>query len=100
MQEEKKEYFLNTIQKMQPNEVKHLEAIIVWDKNRYYRNGDLEYYIEEKEKHFIEYFLNTIQLNDRRATDEFYRSREKGTFKKQKLNQRLVYIQQNGNQFR
>lgn len=59
-QQEKKEYFLNTIQKMQPNEVKHLKAIIVWDKNRYYRNGDIEYYIEEKEKHFIELHINLM----------------------------------------
>jgi hypothetical protein len=60
-QQEKKEYFLNNIQKMQPNEVKHLEAIIVWDKNRYYRNGDIEYYIEEKEKHFIELHIHLMK---------------------------------------
>jgi hypothetical protein len=59
-QQEKKEYFLNNIQKMQPNEVKHFDAVIVWDKNRYHRNGDIEYFIEEKEKHFIELHINLM----------------------------------------
>jgi hypothetical protein len=59
-QQEKKEYFLNNIQKMQPNEVKHFDAVIVWDKNRYHRNGDIEYFIEEKETHFIELHINLM----------------------------------------
>ena len=57
---EKKEDFLNNIQKMSPKEVKNLEAIIVWDKNRYHRNDAIEYYIEEKEKHYLELHINLM----------------------------------------
>ncbi len=45
---------------MSPKEVKNLEAIIVWDKNRYHRNDAIEYYIEEKEKHYLELHINLM----------------------------------------
>ncbi|WP_162126566.1 hypothetical protein [Flavobacterium phycosphaerae] len=60
LHQEKKETFLNNIQKMEPKETKNYEAVFVWDKNRYHRNDTIEYYLEEKEKHYIELHINLM----------------------------------------
>lgn len=56
----KKEGFLEHIQNMEANQTKHFRSILVWDKRRYHRNDAIEYYIEEKEKHFIELHINLM----------------------------------------
>jgi hypothetical protein len=56
----KKEGFLEHIQNMEANQTKHFRSILVWDKRRYHRNDVIEYYIEEKEKHFIELHINLM----------------------------------------
>lgn len=56
----KKEGFLEHIQNMAANQTKHFRSILVWDKRRYHRNDAIEYYIEEKEKHFIELHINLM----------------------------------------
>jgi hypothetical protein len=56
----KKEGFLENIQNMEANQTKHFRSILVWDKKRYHRNDAIEYYIEEKEKHFIELHINLM----------------------------------------
>ena len=45
---------------MEANQTKHFRSILVWDKRRYHRNDAIEYYIEEKEKHFIELHINLM----------------------------------------
>lgn len=56
----KKEIFLNNIQKLEAKETKHFTEVLVWNKNRYFRNDVYEYYIEEKEKHFLELHINLM----------------------------------------
>jgi len=58
--QKKKERYLSSIQKLEAKETKTLEAIFVWDKKRYHRNDDIEYYIEEKEKHYLELHINLM----------------------------------------
>lgn len=56
----KKEGFLENIQNVAANQTKYFTAILVWDKRRYHRNDAIEYYLEEKEKHFIELHINLM----------------------------------------
>ncbi|NNT70766.1 hypothetical protein HKT18_00925 [Flavobacterium sp. IMCC34852] len=56
----RKEGFLENIQKLAPKETKYLTAIFAWDKKRYHKNDVIEYYIEEKEKHFFELHINLM----------------------------------------
>jgi hypothetical protein len=60
LMQEKKERFLNSIQKLEPKETRDFSDVLVWDKKRYYRNDTTEYYLEEKEKHFIELHINLM----------------------------------------
>jgi len=56
----KKDGFLENIQNIEANQTKHFTTILVWDKNRYHRNDAIEYYLEEKEKHFLELHINLM----------------------------------------
>lgn len=56
----RKESFLENIQKLEPKETKNFKAILVWDKTRYFKNDVIEYYIEEKEKHYLELHINLM----------------------------------------
>ena len=56
----KKVKFLENIQELTSNKTIHLTKIFIWDKQRYHKNDDIEYYIEEKEKHFIELHINLM----------------------------------------
>ena len=56
----KKVKFLENIQELASNKTIHLTKILIWDKQRYHKNDDIEYYIEEKEKHFIELHINLM----------------------------------------
>lgn len=56
----RKESFLENIQKLAPKETKHFAEVIHWDKERYHKNDVIEYYIEEKEKHFLELHINLM----------------------------------------
>lgn len=58
--QKRKELFLNNIQTFKANETKHFTEELIWDKNRYHRNDDIEYYIEEKEKHYLELHINLM----------------------------------------
>ena len=56
----KKVKFLENIQELASNKTIHLTQILIWNKQRYHKNDDIEYYIEEKEKHFIELHINLM----------------------------------------
>ena len=55
-----------------PKEVKRFMMDFQWDHNRYYQNHDMEYYLEEKARHFLEI---TIVLQK-----EIYKSKIPETF--------------------
>jgi len=56
----RKQGFLENIQKLAPKETKHFTTVLAWDKERYHRNDVIEYYISEKEKHFLELHINLM----------------------------------------
>jgi hypothetical protein len=56
----RKDGFLENIQKLEPKETKYFNTVLAWDKNRYFKNDVIEYYIEEKEKHFLELHINLM----------------------------------------
>lgn len=49
---------LNSIIKLEPNETKLFTIKTLWDKNRYIKNDDLEFYLEEKNTIEIELILD------------------------------------------
>lgn len=51
---ESKRYIQNKIITMTPREVKKFSMNFYWDRNRYYQNHDMEYYLDEKANHFLE----------------------------------------------
>lgn len=50
----KEKRILEKIIKIAPREIKSFSMDFYWDRNRYYQNHDMEYYLEEKSQHFIE----------------------------------------------
>ncbi len=58
---EKKQTFLNNIQKLEPKETLNFEAILVWRKERYFQSDVYEYYIDEKEKYYLELHMNLMR---------------------------------------
>ena len=58
---EKKKNFLNNIQKLEPKETLNFEAVLNWNKQRYFKNDVYEYYIQEKEKYYFELHINLMK---------------------------------------
>ena len=52
---------IKNIQEMKPNETKEYSSTFRWDKNRYFKNDVMEYYIDEKESHFFELHINLMK---------------------------------------
>lgn len=57
----KKEDFLNNIHTLKPKETMNINAVLIWNKKRYFKNDELEYYIEEKEPYFFELHINLMK---------------------------------------
>lgn len=62
----------DTIVEMAPGEVKNFSMDFHWDRNRYYQNQDMEYYLPEKAKHFLEItmVLQKANNNNNRLPDD------------------------------
>ena len=58
---ENKASTIKNIQEMKPNEIREYSSIFRWDKNRYFKNDVMEYYIDEKEPHFFELHINLMK---------------------------------------
>ena len=58
---EKKRNFLNNIQKLEPKETRNFEAVLTWNKQRYFKNDMYEYYIQEKENYYFELHINLMK---------------------------------------
>lgn len=58
---ENKASTIKNIQEMKPNETKEYSSTFRWDKNRYFKNDVMEYYIDEKESHFFELHINLMK---------------------------------------
>jgi hypothetical protein len=59
--EDRKKSVRNNIQEMKPNETKEYSSTFYWDKTRYFKNDVMEYYLDEKEKHFYELHINLMK---------------------------------------
>ncbi|WP_439553659.1 hypothetical protein [Flavobacterium macrobrachii] len=59
--EEQKKYIIKNIQELKPNETREYSTTFNWDKNRYFKNDVMEYYIDEKEPHFYELHINLMK---------------------------------------
>ncbi len=49
------------ILKLEPHATKLLCVTLSWDKQRYFKEGDLEFYLDEKAKHYIEIAVNLLK---------------------------------------
>lgn len=58
---EKKSRIASNIKKLEPNETLSLQVKLYWNKERYFRNDELEYYIEEKEPYYFELAINLMK---------------------------------------
>lgn len=58
---EKKERFLSNIKKLESKETMKVQTIVYWNKERYFKNDPLEFYIEEKEKYYLELNINLMR---------------------------------------
>lgn len=57
---EKKERFLSNIKSLGPKETMKLQIKLYWNKERYYKNDPIEYYIEEKGNYYFEINVNLM----------------------------------------
>ena len=64
---------VNSIIKLNPNETRKFTIKTLWDKNRFVKNDDLEYYLDENKKIEIELILqlNKKVFKDRLSTQEY-----------------------------
>lgn len=58
--EETNKNLMKSIVKMQPKETKSFVAKLYWNKERYRKEDEFEYYIEEKKSHYIEFSVNLL----------------------------------------
>lgn len=59
--QESKASTIKNIQEMKPNETREYSTTFNWDKNRYFKNDVMEYYIDENEPHFFELHINLMK---------------------------------------
>ncbi|NDP26741.1 MAG: hypothetical protein GZ087_04845 [Flavobacterium sp.] len=52
---------LTSIIKLNPKEIKNFSTILIWDKNRYSQYFDSEYYLGEREIHYLDFNLNLMK---------------------------------------
>ncbi|TWI02424.1 hypothetical protein IQ05_00677 [Flavobacterium tiangeerense] len=48
---------IESIVRFQPNETKNFSATLSWDKNRYHKFEDNEYFLDQKTTHYLDLFL-------------------------------------------
>jgi hypothetical protein len=63
---------MNSIFVLKPNETKQFVQQINWDKKRYIKSHDLEYYFDENHKYFLELELTLMksEFQDRLTKEE------------------------------
>lgn len=58
---------VNSVLKLNGDETKNYTATLTWDKNRYHKHFDNEYYLDQKSTHYLDLFLifNKDELENR-----------------------------------
>jgi hypothetical protein len=59
--QESKKNILKNILELKPDETKEYSSTFHWNKNRYFKNDVMEYYIDEKEPHYYELHINLMK---------------------------------------
>lgn len=73
--EQRKKSILENIITLKPNEAKEYTAYFSWNKERYRRQGDFEYYISETQPHFLQLDFNLmLEVFEERLTGEEYKT--------------------------
>jgi hypothetical protein len=64
---------LNSIVKIAPNEIKYYSIALFWNKERYQKEDDIEYYLDEKLKHYFEISANLMkeELENKFSPEQF-----------------------------
>lgn len=88
--EESMEYFrkqisesiMSSIIRLKPNEIKKFKAKLYWNRERYRKQGDIEYYINETGPYFIELSFNlmTDEFENKLSPEEFQTIRSDQSF--------------------
>jgi hypothetical protein len=52
-----------TLKTLEPKETQHYELILYWDKERYFKNEDTEYYLDAENKYAIELSFSTLDYD-------------------------------------
>jgi hypothetical protein len=52
-----------TLKTLEPKETRHYELILHWDKERYFKNEDTEYYLDAENKYAIELSFSTLDYD-------------------------------------
>ncbi|MCF6131165.1 hypothetical protein [Flavobacterium wongokense] len=72
---QRKKSILENIITLKPNETKTYEAYFSWNKERYRRQGDFEYYISETSPHFLQLDFNLmLEVFEEKLTPEEYKN--------------------------
>jgi hypothetical protein len=59
--QESKARIIKNIQEIKSNQTREYSTTFNWDKNRYFKNDVMEYYIDENEPHFFELHMNLMK---------------------------------------
>ncbi|MGC4040616.1 MAG: hypothetical protein QM710_07495 [Flavobacterium sp.] len=74
-EEQRKKSILDNIITLKPKEIIRYRAYFSWDKERYRRQGDFEYYIHETNPHFLELDFNLmLETFENKLTPEEYKT--------------------------
>lgn len=74
-EEMRKKSILENIITLQPKETKKYKAYLSWNKERYRKQGDFEYYIHETNPHYLELAFNLmLETFESKLTPEEYRT--------------------------
>ena len=68
-----REMLLKSRMKLAPKDIKKYSIALIWDKTRYYKIDDIEFYINENLPHYINLSINLMkeEFKDKLSPDEF-----------------------------
>lgn len=78
----KNEMLLNSRIKLAPKELKKYSIKVIWDKTRYFKIADIQFYIDEKLPHYIDLTINLMkeEFKDKLTTEEYQKTMGNSTF--------------------
>jgi hypothetical protein len=73
IQKKNNEILVNSITRIDANELKKYSVSLFWDKERYLKYNDSEYYLDEKQKHYFEISIHLMkeELKEKFTAEQF-----------------------------